>query len=143
MLGAHLSEGVEEVRLLVVLMVEEEEVRGPGPEVVAAEGHHHLSGSVWLSLALTSVDFEDAVCTKAAAAPVKVRTCRLLWRMSVACWALWFWEQRRSPVFSLRGAPAEEGPAGTRSGSVAAEAACDPAGERGALSAEEHRGPPG
>lgn len=67
-LGAPLLEGVEEVHLLAVLMEEvEEEVLGPG--VVAAQDHHPLSDSVWLSLALTSVDFEDAVYTKAAVAP--------------------------------------------------------------------------
>lgn len=67
-LGAPLLEGVEEVRLLAVPKEEaEEEALGPG--VVAAQDHHPLSGSVWLSLALTSVDFEDVVCTKAAVAP--------------------------------------------------------------------------
>lgn len=67
-LGAALLEEVEEVCLLVVLMEEAEEPLVPGV-VVAAQDHHPLSDSVWLSLALTSVDFEDAVCTKVAASP--------------------------------------------------------------------------
>lgn len=62
-----LSEGVEEASLLVVLMEEVEELIGL--VVVVAQGHHPLSDSVWPSLALTSVDFEDAVCTKVAVAP--------------------------------------------------------------------------
>ncbi len=67
-LGAPLLEGVEEVHLLADLMEEaEEEVLGPG--VAAAQDHHPLSDSVWLSLALTSADSEDVVCTKAAVAP--------------------------------------------------------------------------
>lgn len=66
-LGAPLWEEVEEVRLLVVLMEEEEEPLGPG--LVVAQDNHPLSDSVWLSPALTSVDFEDVVCTKVAVAP--------------------------------------------------------------------------
>lgn len=66
-LGAPLLEGAEEVPLLVVLM--EEEGEPLVPRVVEAQDHHHLSGSVWLSLALTSVDFEDVVCTKVAVVP--------------------------------------------------------------------------
>lgn len=55
------------MRLLVVLMEEEEEPLGL---VVAVQDRHHLSDSVWLSLALTSAGFEDVVCTNVAVAPV-------------------------------------------------------------------------
>ncbi len=65
-LEAPLSEGVEEASLLVVLMEEVEELIGL--VVVVGQGHP-LSDSVCSSLALTSVDFEDAVCTKVAVAP--------------------------------------------------------------------------
>lgn len=68
MLEAPLLEEVEEVGLLVDLMEEEEEPLVPGA-VEPAWDHHLLSDSVWLSPALTSGDFEDAVCTKVAAAP--------------------------------------------------------------------------
>ncbi len=66
-LGAPLLEEEEELSLLVVLMEEEGGMFDSG--VVAAQDHHPLSDSVWLSLALTSVDFEDVVCTKVAVAP--------------------------------------------------------------------------
>ena len=65
-LGVHLLEGVEEVCFLVVLMEEEGEVLGLG---VAAQSHHCLCDSVWLSPASISVDFEDAACTKVAVVP--------------------------------------------------------------------------
>ncbi len=68
-LGAPLLEEVEEASLLVVLMAVEEEEEEPGPKVVVAQDHHSLSDSVWLALALTSVDSEDVVCTRAAVAP--------------------------------------------------------------------------
>lgn len=77
-LGAPLSEGVEEVHLLAVLMEGEEAQLGF--EGVVAQDHHCLSDSVWPSLVLTSADFEDVVCTKVAVAPAKVRSCLpLLW----------------------------------------------------------------
>lgn len=63
-----LLEGVEEVCLSVGLMEEEEEEL-TGPKVLAAGDHRPLSDSVWLALALTSVGFEDVVCTKVAVAP--------------------------------------------------------------------------
>lgn len=85
-LEAPLSEGVEEASLLVVLMEEEEELIGLG--VVVVQEYHPLSDSVWLSLALTSADFEDVVCTKVAVAPAKVRTCLLLLWTDAFCWPL-------------------------------------------------------
>lgn len=66
-LGAPLLEEVEEECLLVVPMEEGEPLaRG---KVVVANDHHPLSDSAWLSLALTSADSEDAVCTTVAVAP--------------------------------------------------------------------------
>lgn len=64
-LGApHLVEGVE-VCLLNVLIEEEEEALFQKAKM--AQDHHHLS--VWLFLALASVDSEDAVYTKVVVSP--------------------------------------------------------------------------
>lgn len=68
-LEAPLLEGVEEVCFSVVLMEEVEGLRHLW--VVAVQDHLPLSDSVLLSLASTSVDSGDAVCTKAAVAPIK------------------------------------------------------------------------
>lgn len=65
-LGASVLGVVEEVHLLSALTEEAvlRELR-----LVGGRDCHPLSGSVWLSLALTSVDFEDVVCTKVAVSP--------------------------------------------------------------------------
>lgn len=68
-LGAPPLEEVEEAFLLVALMEEEEEEHLVLGVVVVAQNHHPLSYSVWISLALISVDFQDAFCTKVVAVP--------------------------------------------------------------------------
>ena len=68
-LGAPLWEGAEVERLLVVLMEEEEGPLGLG--AVAVWDRHHLSDSVWLSLALIFAGFGDVVCTNVVVAPAR------------------------------------------------------------------------
>lgn len=59
-----------EVSLSVVLTEEEGEPFDQAAAVAGAQNRQHLYGSVSLSLALSSVGSEDAVCTKAAVSPV-------------------------------------------------------------------------
>lgn len=110
----------------------------------AAQDHRHLSDSVWLSLALTSADSEDVVCTKVAVAPAEARSCRPLGWVSLSCWALWRWEHRSSPVVWLTGSLAGEEPVGDRWAAVAVEgeeAVGDPPEEQGDLWAAEQESP--
>lgn len=58
-----------EVSLSVVLTEVEGEVFDQAAVVAGAQNRQHLCGSVSLSLALSSVGSEDAVCTKAAVSP--------------------------------------------------------------------------
>lgn len=58
-----------EVGLLVVLTEAEGELYDQVAVVVGALNCQHLYGSVSLSLALSSVGSEDAVCTKAVVSP--------------------------------------------------------------------------
>lgn len=58
-----------EVSLLVVLTEEEGELFDQVAVVAGALNRQHLYGSVCLSLALSSVGSEDAVCTKAVVSP--------------------------------------------------------------------------
>lgn len=58
-----------EVSLSVVLTEEEGELFDQAAVVAGALNRQHLYDSVSLSLALSSVGYEDAVCTKAVVSP--------------------------------------------------------------------------